>query len=223
MGVINMGFWNRGVCLPTICLVLGFTMSAHDLPGEWSGNYSPCDRHEEVLKHEHMNLGVRFNASDPGLVDAFFHALDFWATVLDMEWHEEDSRACSIEIVDGNRGLFRPGEVARAQFPGGQFFQGWIAVNRTVALQDSEQYFVAVHELGHLMGLRHNPSARSVMYYLNLDGPLLLDSADLGALTVLHKLRSERMTVPVIVAAPPFETRTEDLWDTHQAQKAQPH
>jgi len=111
------GRTSNGVRLIMLSLTFGLAMSGGLRPGEWSGNYSPCDRHREVLKHEHMSLGVRFAASNPWLVNAFVYAMDFWATVLDMDWYEEDSRACSIQIVDGNQDLFGPAEVARAQFP----------------------------------------------------------------------------------------------------------
>jgi hypothetical protein len=56
-------------------------------------------------------------------------------------------------------------------------------------LTAGERYTIAVHELGHLLGLPHNPSAKSVMYYLNLDGLILLDTVDLAELCARHKLR----------------------------------
>ena len=175
---------------------------AGEPPGDWSGNYLPCDRHQEVLKREHMNLGVRFSTADAGLAADFARAMNFWATILDMEWHEEDSRGCSIQIVDGVPGLFPSTEVARAQFPGRPAFQGWIAFNPKRDLPSSERYLVAVHELGHLLGLAHNPSARSVMYYLCLDGAVLLDAADLAALAAHHRLRAGRPDTALTVAAP---------------------
>lgn len=187
--------------LITLVMVSGLAAWPGELPGGWSGDHSPCDRHQEVLKREHMNLGVRFSTADAGLAADFARAMDFWAAILDMEWHEEDSRDCSIQIVDGEPGLFPSAEVARAQFPGRPAFQGWIAFNPKKDLPRSERYLVAVHELGHLLGLAHNPSARSVMYYLCLEGAVLLDAADLAALAAHHRLRAGRPDKALIVAA----------------------
>ena len=126
-------------------------------------------------------------------------ALDFWATVLDMEWHEDDSRSCAIQIVDGRRDLFIPGQLARSQLPERFGFQGWIAFNPRSSLPANEQFFVAVHELGHVLGLPHNSSASSIMFYLNVDEPFVLDSADLRALAARHKLRVDRLDQPLMV------------------------
>jgi hypothetical protein len=146
-----------------------------------------------------MNLGVRFLTSDPHLAAAFVRALNFWATVLEMEWHEEDGRDCSIQIIAGDKGLFRRAEAARAQFPDRPRFQGGVAFNPRVVLSEDELYIVAVHELGHLFGLSHNPSARSVMFFVRLDGPLLLDAVDLSMLAAHHKLRGTFPSGPVVV------------------------
>jgi len=169
------------------------SMEAGELPGNWTGNYPRCDGHAELLKQEHMKLGVRISTSDPNLAAAFVRAVNFWATVIDMEWHEESGPNCSIQIVVGDRRLFRPGEVARAQFPGNPAFQGWIAVKQTTGRSEDELFQVAVHELGHILGLPHNPSARSVMYFLCLDGPVWLDGFDLAALAARHKLHGSRV------------------------------
>jgi hypothetical protein len=194
-----------------LSLLWGFAMMAGEVPGEWGGNYSPCERHFEVLKQSHMNLGVRFSTLDPGLAVEFARALNFWATILDMEWHPQDSQDCSIQLVDGDRVLFKPGQVARAQFPDKPTFQGWIAFNPEAALPRSEQFLVAVHELGHVLGLPHNPRAWSLMYYLRLDGVTLLDAADLGVLAARHKMRISRLDQPLIVTAPMSGLPVENL------------
>jgi hypothetical protein len=137
-----------------------------------------------------MNLGVRFSQSNSALNAEFARAMSFWASILEMDWHEEDSRACAIQALDGDPDLFRPGEVARAQFPGLPAYQGWIAFNPRVSLPANELFVTAVHELGHLLGLPHSSNASSVMYFLALDGPVFLDSADLAALATQHRLRA---------------------------------
>ena len=173
-----------------LCLAMAFTLRAGDRPGTWTGPYAPCDGHAEVLKREPMSLGVRFATSDPKLTAEFARAMTFWAGILDMNWHEEDSRACAIQVVDGDPGLFGPAEVARAQFPGTPEFQGWIAFNPKTSLPANELFLTAVHELGHLLGLPHSSNGSSVMYFLALDGPVFLDSADLAALAARHRLRA---------------------------------
>ena len=173
-----------------LCLMLTFAVRAAEPPGAWTGPYPPCDGHAEVLKQGPMNLGVRFSTSSATLKTEFAHAMSFWASVLDMNWHEEDGRACAIEALDGTPDLFKPGEVARAQFPGLPAYQGWIAFNPRISLPANELFLTAVHELGHLLGLPHSSNSSSAMYFLALDGPVFLDSADLAALATRHRLRA---------------------------------
>lgn len=172
----------------------------------WGGGYSPCDRHSELQKTRHIKLGVRFGTSNARLAAEFARALDFWATVVDMEWREDNSRGCAIQIVDGRPDLFSRGQVARAQLPDRSAFQGWVAFNPNTSLSADEMFFVAVHELGHVLGLPHNPSAWSIMYYLKLAEPLLLNQADLRALAMRHKLRVSRLDQPLPVTLPIFST-----------------
>jgi hypothetical protein len=171
-------------------LLAAATASAADRPGDWTGNYSPCERHVELTRRGPMHLGVRFSTANPALAAEFARAMSFWATVLDITWKPEDSRQCAIQVVDGDPGLFKPGEAARAQFPGAHSFQGWIAFNPKVALPPSELFATAVHELGHLMGLPHSTNPSSVMYFLSVDGPAFLDQADVLALALHHRLRT---------------------------------
>lgn len=78
-----------------LCVMLAFTMRASERFGAWTGPYPLCDDHAEVLKREPMNLGVRFSTANPRLNAAFARAMSFWASILEMNWHEEDSRAYS--------------------------------------------------------------------------------------------------------------------------------
>lgn len=189
----------RSAALRIVVLLWPFSLQAGVPPGAWSGNYPRCERHRELLKTGRLSLGVRFSTLDPHVTAAFVRALDFWATVLEMEWHKEDGRNCSIHVFFGNRRLFKSAEAARAQFPDHPSFQGWIAFNPSIVLSEDELYYLSVHELGHVFGLPHNPSAWSIMFFVGLDGPVLLDAADLEALAARHKIRADRLTGPVIV------------------------
>jgi hypothetical protein len=143
-----------------------------------------------------MNVGVRLVGASDRIAAQFARAMDFWAGVLDMEWHEDDSENCAIQVVGGAPPAFRPlgGVVAaRAQIPRQADFQGVVAFNEQMVLTRTELYMIAVHEIGHLMGLRHNPNPMSVMYYMDLEGSESLDANDLASLSAFHKLRVSRI------------------------------
>jgi hypothetical protein len=168
--------------------------SAGERPGEWTGNFAPCDRHSELQKRERMNLGVRFSVSSAPRAGAYVRAMSFWATILDMTWGTVDSRACAVQFIDAGPRRFKPGEAAMAQFPGAASFQGWILLNPSMHLSEREWFLTAVHEIGHLLGLRHSESTSSVMYFVAVDGPKYLDRADLAVLAARHTLRKEVLT-----------------------------
>jgi matrixin len=165
-------------------------MAGASVPANWTGSYAPCNRHQDLVSREHLHLGVRFSTSNGTLAREFRRAMDFWAGVLDMEWHVEDSRDCSIQVVDGAAELFADCISARSQFPDRAGFEGLIAFNPGVRLTEREVFLVSVHEIGHLLGLRHNPDGGSVMYFLELDGDPALDAADVEVLAAGHRLRA---------------------------------
>jgi len=149
-----------------------------------------------------MTLGVRIATANPALAEQFKSAMDFWAKVLDLTWHQDDSENCSIELIDGQRKLFEPvpdNMVARSQFPDRLAFEGWIVFNPAVTLTKSELYRISVHEIGHMLGLHHNPNTRSLMYDLDLECSEVLDATDLASLAAHHKLRTS-LTEPVKLA-----------------------
>jgi hypothetical protein len=166
----------------------------------WTANYPNCGHHTELLKHDRMNLGVRLATANPVLAKQFKLALDFWATVVDLDWHEDNSEDCAIQLVDGHRDLFEPepeNVAARSQFPDRRGFQGWIVFNPAVPLSRAELYRISVHEIGHMLGLRHSANTLSLMYGLDLECSESLDAADLASLSAHHKLRIASVNEPV--------------------------
>ncbi len=183
--------------LPILTLPVSF---ADQRTVNWDGDFSPCNQRYELLKHDSMSLGVKISTSNPVLAHEFRQALDFWSQVVDMHWHEDDSNACSMQLVDGTPAILKTSIVARSQFTEWDNFQGWIAFNPRAPLTNSELYLTAVHEIGHMLGLRHNPNAHSVMYYLDLEGSEVLDRTDLVMLAGRHKLRVGSMNEPILVS-----------------------
>lgn len=141
-----------------------------------------------------MDLRVKVATSNFELARQFERAMDFWAGILDFEWHEVDSPDCSIQLVDGKPRLFQIDGcacvAARSQYPDRADFQGWIAFNPALRFTDNEMFLDSVHEIGHLLGLPHNPSSSSVMFFSDFDQEVSLNTADLEALAARHKLRA---------------------------------
>lgn len=189
-----------------VFLFAWFGVASAESVSNWTAKFAPCEHHEDLLTHGPMSIGVRFATSNPELAAQFRLALDFWSKVLDLEWHEDNSRTCSLEIADGKRELFEP-EIdtmaARSQFPDRRAFQGWIAFNPAITLSKTELYRISVHEIGHVLGLHHNLDVRSLMYSLDLDCSDSLDAEDLKTLAIHHKLRTPSITETVKLTAFP--------------------
>jgi hypothetical protein len=163
-----------------------------------------------------MDVAVRIATANPVLAAEFRSAMNFWSTVIDMRWHESRTMFCAIELVDGDAQLFEDSTVAKSQFSERAAFQGWIAFNPRAPLTRKELFFTAVHEIGHLLGLPHNPNTASVMYYTNRDGSNVLDAADILSLANRHKVRAFDRTPVLITRGLPGERPTEALNFLHR-------
>ena len=148
-----------------------------------------CQNVGELVKHDHMNLGVRFESRNPEIVREFKHALNFWSKILDMEWHEDPTSTCSIDLIDGLPDGTAQMLVHDKAVGVGMRSSGIVAIDDRYQLAESEWYAIAAHELGHLFGLQHNSSPNSVMYYIHLRGDEILDSTDIAPLSARHRMR----------------------------------
>jgi hypothetical protein len=156
----------------------------------WASADEPCAKYDDMREPVLGDIGVKIDANEPW-ADGFRKALSFWNTVLAAHFHEETNlSACAIRIINGGPGILNNGIVARSQLTGRGNFRGKIAVSpgAAKAMSSDEIYGAAVHELGHMLGLKHNASSRSVMYFLNVNGTEVLDSKDTLDLSSHHRL-----------------------------------
>ena len=104
--------------LMPLWLLVCVSVAEGETPANWSANYPPCNRHSEPLRQGHMDIGVRVATANPSLAEQVRRALDSWARILDLNWHEDDTQNCSIQLVDGERELFQSAAMAaRSQLP----------------------------------------------------------------------------------------------------------
>ena len=168
----------------------------------WTSPEAPCANYDDLRKPVIGNIGVKIDVSGPW-ADGFRRALRFWNTVLAANFYEETNlNACSVRIIDGDAGIVSRTVAARSQIADWGNFQGKIAVSRAAAkdMNSAEIYASAVHELGHMLGLKHNANSRSVMYFLNLQGTEVLDSRDILELSRRHAIRpviGEKGVLPI--------------------------
>ena len=141
-----------------------------------------CENAASLKSPRHLYLGVRFSTPDPRIIEQTSRALNRWSEIADLAWHREDSDACSIEIEE--RASIGINEIAEANAE-----RGSIIFAGTGELSATELFITAFHEIGHLLGLQHNPSPRSVMYWIDIRGDEVLDQSDMRALAATHALR----------------------------------
>ena len=131
----------------------------------WSTSDKPCAHYNYLKNYDLGNIGVKIDVSDPAWAAAFRRALVFWNKVLDVNFHEEKNiNACALHITDGPLVMFGGGFTAFAQFADLDGFEAKIIVLPQVPLSPAGKYVNAVHEIGHIVDLRHNPDPKSVMY-----------------------------------------------------------
>jgi hypothetical protein len=158
----------------------------------WTSDDEPCAKYDDLRRPVLGEIGVKIDASGPW-ADEFRRALSFWNSVLVVNFHEETNlSACAVRIINGGPDVVNKTVVARSQLIGRDNFRGKIAVSPEAAkaMSCAEIYAAAVHELGHMLGLKHSASSRSIMYFLNVDGTEILDSKDISDLSSRHKLRA---------------------------------
>src|SRR5580658_2150577 len=131
----------------------------------WSTSDKPCANYNDLKKYALGDIGVKIDVSDPAWAAAFRRALVFWNKVLDVNFHEENNiNACALRITDGPLGMFADGHTAFAQFTDLDGFEAKIVVLPQVPLSPAGKFVNAVHEIGHIVDLKHNPDPKSVMY-----------------------------------------------------------
>ena len=131
----------------------------------WSTPDKPCANYNDLKKYALGDIGVKIDVSDPAWAAAFRRALVFWNKVLDVNFYEENNiKACALRITDGPLVMFGGGFTAFAQFADLDGFEAKIVVLPQVPLSPAGKFVNAVHEIGHILDLKHNPDPKSVMY-----------------------------------------------------------
>ena len=168
-----------------------------------------CANYAEIRNVGHMNIGVNFDIPDPLIRQQFRHAMDFWASVLDMEWHSDETPRCAIRVSYGTPDVFDSDDIAQADDPDLDTFRGDVAFNAAYAMTPVDAYSVCIHEIGHLLGLDHNPNPISVMHAVGVKGGEKLELADLSALSARHRMRQRNNAEGLLSIDLPVDTATE--------------
>jgi hypothetical protein len=170
------------------------TANAEERPqSNWTSADEPCAKYDDLRSPVLGDIGVKIDVAEPW-ADGFRRALGFWNDVLAANFHEQTNLdACAIRVVNAGPGVLTNAIVARSQLTEWDNFRGKIAVSPRAAktMSCAEMYATAIHEFGHMLGLKHNASSHSFMYFLNIDGSEVLDERDILDLSTRHKLRAD--------------------------------
>jgi hypothetical protein len=192
--------------LPAVLIASWLGCASQPHQSNWNSPDAPCVNFADLRKPFLSNIGVKIDAAEPW-ADGFRRALRFWSTVLAADLHEEkDLNACSIRIIDGGPDILDHAVAARSQLTDWAGFSGKIAVSQVAAkeMNSIEIYATAVHEIGHILGLKHNVNIHSVMYFLDVDSTVVLDRKDILNLSRRHELRPAILAnsfVPILASS----------------------
>ncbi len=142
-----------------------------------------CQNAGILRSSHHLELAVQFSTHDPRIIEQSSRALKRWSEIADIAWYREDSNDCSISIADGK--FTDEDELAEANAEAGS-----ITFASAGELTVNELFITAFHEIGHLLGLQHNPSPHSVMYWIGIRGDEVLNESDMRTLAATHALRA---------------------------------
>ena len=141
-----------------------------------------CENAASLKSSRHLELGVRFSTHDQRIIQQTSYALKRWSEIADMAWHRDETDACSIDVEESKS--IAADEIAEANATNGS-----IIFASAAGLTANELFITAFHEIGHLLGLQHNPNPRSVMYWIDIRGDEVLDKLDMHNLATAHALR----------------------------------
>jgi hypothetical protein len=163
----------------------------------WSTSDKPCANYNDLKRYALGDIGVKIDVSDPAWAAAFRRALVFWNKVLDVNFHEEKNiNACALRITDGPLVMFGGGYTAFAQFTDLDGFEAKIVVLPQVPLSPAGKFVNAVHEIGHIVDLRHNPDPMSVMYPDIENSSKLREFANAVQYKITHTFNLRRILKP---------------------------
>lgn len=164
----------------------------------WVAPFMYCSNSLDLLKQNPGPIGVRFDNVSPIIIQQFHEAFAFWNHILDIEFYDDNTESCAIEVFGSD--LPDDDLVGIAQFPDNPMYQGQILVNAAATSDLTYNNYVLawIHELGHILCLRHNTNSNSIMYRRLLRNTSfqmvpssfgILDNQDIKKLQMRHHIK----------------------------------